>query len=192
MTGLARINLALRPARLIRQTVCLASTATNNKQDSRGRLIYEGLLTQRILYLKCLSVSSSILLGGCYYHLIATKGYSIAIASVGLAFGPFFVSPFAVSWFFRRYVTKLYHDELSDTYTAEHYGWLLSKREHQFKPQDVKIADSISIINTFKAKGKPFFLNDEDLIDASSVSAYKHMLNLDKGSLKSKQTSDTR
>lgn len=143
------------------------------------KLIYEGRLANRILYLKCLSLVSSAGLAGSYKYVIAQKGFSAALAGVGVAFAPFFLSPFAIAWFFKRYVTKLYYDPKTDSFTAHHYGLLLNKKSCTFKKEEVIRSDVTSVMNSFRVRKKPFFLHDEDLVDVESIDLYKKMIGLD-------------
>lgn len=144
------------------------------------KLIYEGRLSKRILYLKCLSLVSSAGLAGSYKYVIAQKGFSAALAGVGIAFTPFFLSPVAIAWFFKRYVTRLYYDPKTDSFTAHHYGLMLNKKSCTFKKEDVVRSDATSMLNTFSVRKKPFFLHDEDLIDVESIDLYKKMIGLDR------------
>lgn len=144
------------------------------------KLIYEGKLSNRILYLKSLSLVSSLGLAGSYKYVIAKKGFSAALAGVGFAFTPFLLSPLIISWFFKRYVTKLYYEPTSGTFTAHHYGLLLNKKQCSFKQEDVIRSDFTSMLNSFQVGKKPFFIHDEDLMDAESVEIYKRMVGLDK------------
>uniref|UniRef100_A0A6G1SK27 Transmembrane protein 70, mitochondrial n=1 Tax=Aceria tosichella TaxID=561515 RepID=A0A6G1SK27_9ACAR len=144
------------------------------------KLIYEGKLSNRILYLKSVSLLSSVGLAGSYKYVLAKKGFSAALAGVGFAFTPFFLSPVVIAWFFRRYITKLYYDPKTDTFTAHHYGLLLNKKQCTFRKTDVMRSDLTSMLSTFKVGKRAFFLHDEDLIDAQSVDIYRRMVGLDR------------
>jgi hypothetical protein len=122
---------------------------------------------------------SSVGLAGSYKYVLAKKGFSAALAGVGFAFTPFFLSPVIIAWFFRRYVTKLYYDPKTDTFTAHHYGFLLNKKQCTFRKTDVMRSDLTSMLNTFRVGKRPFFLHDEDLVDAQSVEIYRRMVGLD-------------
>lgn len=154
-------------------------TSPQQLQQHQLKLIYQGKLTNRILYLKSLSIISSLGLAGSYKYVIAKKGFSAALAGVGFAFTPFLLSPVIISWFFKRYITKLYYDPVADTFTAHHYGLLLNKKQCTFKRDDVIRSDFTSVLNSFKVGKKPFFIHDEDLVDAESVEIYKKMIGLD-------------
>lgn len=104
------------------------------------------------------------------------KGLSVAIAGIGLAFIPFFLSPVAISWFFKRYVTELYYDPINDKFTAHHYGLFLNKKECTYKSEDVVRSDVTHMLNTFTVGKRPFFLNDEDLSSDEAVKLYRKML----------------
>lgn len=150
---------------------------TGNHHNSR--LIYEGKLGKRVLYLKSVSIVSSLCLAGSYSYIISKKGFSVALAGVGFAFCPFLLSPIVIAWFFKRYVTHLYYNPQTDTYTAHHYGLLLNKKQCSFKKEDVTRSDATSMLNTFTVGKKPFFVHDEDLIDFESVQLYRRMVGLD-------------
>lgn len=148
--------------------------------QTRQKLIYEGKLTKRIRYLKGLSLVSSIGLASSYKYVIAKKGFNVALAGLGVAFTPFFVSPIVIAWFFKRYVTRLYYNPDDNTYTAHHYGLLLNQKSCTFKKEEVTRSEALSMLNTFKVGKKPFFVHDEDLVDLESVEIYKRMLGYDK------------
>lgn len=122
-------------------------------------------------------------LAGSYGTILSQKGFSPSLVGVGVVFIPFFASPIIISWFFKRYITKLYYNYNDDTYTAYHYGLLMNTRSLTFKPKDVKLSDITSALNTFTVnqgyREKPFFLHDQSLIDSDSVILYKKMLRLD-------------
>lgn len=141
-----------------------------------GKLIYEGQLAKKIILLKCVSITSSTGIGGSLGYLYWKKGFSVALGGMGFLSMPFFMSPILITWFFKRYITKLYYDQETDTYAAHHYGLLLNKKVCTFKKEEVKI--SKSMLNTFTVGRRPFFLHDEDLKDAESVVLYKRMLGL--------------
>lgn len=136
-------------------------------------------MSNRILYLKSVSLISSLGLAGSYKYVLAKKGFSAALAGVGFAFTPFLLSPIIISWFFKRYITRLYYDPTSDTYTAHHYGLLLNKKQCTFKREDVIRSQFTSVLNSFTVGKRPFFVHDEDLVDADSVRIYKRMIGLD-------------
>lgn len=161
-----------------------AISTTNSLCDSThepktGKLIYEGKLTKRILYLKSVSVISSLGLAGSYGYVISQKGFSVALAGVGFAFTPFLLSPIVIAWFFKRYITQLYYDADTQSFTAHHYGLLLNKKKFTFTSDQVVRSDFTSMLNSFTVANKPFFIHDEDLVDLESIDLYKRMLGLD-------------
>ena len=172
-------------ARLLAQAKTIASDTVG-----QPKLIYQGQLANRILYLKSVSVITSLGLAGSYKYVLAKKGLTATMASLGFAFSPFFLSPIAIAVVFKRYVTHLYYDYATDTYTAHHYGYLFFKKKLEFKCEEVKPAKVESIWNTFTVGKQPFFVHDEDLVDVESVELYRKMLGLDKvaRSMESKST----
>lgn len=157
----------------------LSARLFSQHNQQQLKLIYEGRFTNRILYLKSFSLLTSVGLAGSYKYVLAKKGFSAGLAVVGLAYTPFFLSPLVIAWFFKRYVTKLYYDPNTETFTAHHYGSLLNKKQLSFKKEDVIRSDFTSMLNTFKVGKKPFFLHDEDLTDAEAVEIYRNMVGLD-------------
>lgn len=148
------------------------------QQNLPKKLIYEGKLTRRILYLKSVSILSSVALASSYGYVISQKSFSIALAGVGFVFTPFLLSPFVIAWFFKRYITELYYNPIDDTYTAHHYGLLLNKKSCTFDKNQVMRSEVTSMLNTFKVDKKPFFLWEDDLVDVESVQIYKRMIGL--------------
>lgn len=166
----------------------LLAQSANNAQE-QIKLIYKGQLANRILYLKSVSVITSLSLAGSYKYVLAKKGLTATMATLGFAFSPFFLSPIAIAFVFRRYVTELYYNSGTDTYTAHHYGYFLRKKKLEFKCDDVQSSNVVSIWNTFTAKKKPFFVHDEDLIDAESVFIYRKMLGISEPAVSDKGNS---
>lgn len=158
----------------------IRSSQLHTSSKGQVKLLYEGSLSNRILYLKSLSVLSSLGLASSYGYVISQKGLSVALAGVGIAFTPFLLSPFVIAWFFKRYITHLYYDPATKTFTAHHYGLLLNKRSVSFKKEDLIRSDVTSMLNTFKVGKKPFYLHDEDLKDLDSIELYREMVGLDK------------
>lgn len=147
-------------------------------ETCKNKLIYEGKLTKRILYLKGLSILSSVGLTSSYGYVISQKSFSVALAGVGIVFIPFLLSPFIIAWFFKRYITKLYYNPIDDTYTAHHFGLLLNKKICTYKKEQVVRSEVTSMLNSFTVDKKPFFLWEDDLIDVESVDLYKRMIGL--------------
>lgn len=149
----------------------------NNKQS---KLIYKGQLTKRIAFLKGFSIFSSIGLAVSYYHVMKLKGVTGPLVGLGIVFIPFFISPFIISWLFKRYTISLYYNRSDETYTICHYGLFLNRKTFTFTRDQVEISPVTSMLNTFKVGKKPFFLHEDDLIDLESVKLYKKMLGYDK------------
>lgn len=178
---LSRLNVLTRqrPYRLLLSTKGEHFSELRTSVKSPSKLIYQGRLTNRIVYLKSISIVSSLGLTISYSYVISQKGFSIALAGVGMAFTPFLLSPLIIAWFFKRYIIKLYYHPQSNSYTAYHFGLFLNKKSCTFKSEDVKRSDASSMLNTFKVGKRPFFLHDEDLKDVESIELYKKMVKLD-------------
>lgn len=160
--------------------ILLQSIKQEASHKSAVKLVYEGSLTKRILYLKSISILSSVGLAGSYGYVLSQKGLSVALAGVGFAFTPFFLSPVLIAWFFKRYINKLYYDPKTKTFTIHHYGFMLNEKSCSFKKEDVIRSDVTSMLNTFTVGKRPFYLHDEDLKDLESIQLYKEMIGLDK------------
>lgn len=141
--------------------------------------MYEGKLTPKIMYLKVFSISSSLTLAGSYGYILTQKGLSPALATFGVFTLPFLVSPVIIAWFFKRYIVELSYDPATDKYTAINYGYLFNKRKHTFSKEEVVKSKFTSMLNSFEVGKEPFFLNEEDLLDAESVELYRTLLGLD-------------
>lgn len=140
--------------------------------------MYEGQLMKKILRLKLFSIAStgSYLIG--YSYATINQGFDATTGAIGLLSVPFTLSPLAIGWLFRRYVLALKYDVHRDLYILQTYGYLLSKQEISFKANEVGLADVKKIASTFEVRGRPFYLNDEDLKSAEAVKLYKRMLGL--------------
>lgn len=142
-----------------------------------GKLIYRAKLTPRIRILKVVSLGSSVITTGAYGFAFWDKGFTTTIAISGLVFLPFILTPAIVSWFFRRYVNELYYNQNTGIYTIRHFGHLLGQVNHSFKKEEVIPGEVTDVTSVFKVHGKPYYVDEELLIDADSVSIYKKMLN---------------
>lgn len=156
------------------------STKTKPADQTSPVLLYTGNLKNRIKLLKTFSLLSSTAIIGTYSYIIALRGCTTTLAATGVIFTPFIASPVLIWWIFKRYVTKLSYDPSTMQYTLNHCGIFLREKQLIFKRDDVIQCPGSEVLNTFRVKGQPFFLNEEDLIDANSVEQYKIMIGLDK------------
>lgn len=143
------------------------------------KLMYDGKLQTRIKVLKVLSVCTTSTILGCYSYAATNRGLTTTLAATGLIFLPFICSPGVIWWVFKRYITRMYYNPKDDTFTIYHYGILVGQEKLTFKKEDLVRCPGTNILNSFTVRGKPFFVNDEDLVDAESVYLYKRLIGLD-------------
>lgn len=168
---------ARKPGLLLKY--CIRSLSDGRTRPNGSKLMYEGKLARKIRYLKVFSISSSLTLIGSYSYILTQKGISPAIATFGVFTLPFLLSPVVIAWFFKRYIVELSHDPVTDKYTAVNYGYLFNKRTISFSKHEVTRSKFTSMLNSFEVGKEPFFLNEEDLLDAESVELYRTLLGLD-------------
>lgn len=144
--------------------------------DQLGKLIYRARLTNRVRILKIFSMVSSAITSGVYGYAFIQKGFTTTVAVSGVIFVPFIFTPIIISLFFRRYVNAMYYNPKTETYTIRHYGFFLRSHNNKFKKEDVKSSQITDVTSNFTVRGVPFFIHEEDLLDAESVALYKEMI----------------
>jgi transmembrane protein 70 len=122
-------------------------------KDPEGRMIvYEGALKYQVMKLKFFSLSTSGM-GLCMQPIIWTKlaesslAANIALITTSLFFT--FGTPLLIQFgLARKYVTEIYYEPESDTYTAATYNFFNRKREIPFKVEDVVVPDVPPMLTT--------------------------------------------
>jgi len=126
--------------------------------------IYRGILATQIKLVKGFSLTTSLISLSCqpvlYYSLQSGAEKPIALMLGMGAFMSFFTfaTPLMVHYMSKKYVTEMYYNRITDTYTAITYSLFLRKKQIQFRPTDVHVPDIPGMFTTFKARNVPLFV----------------------------------
>ena len=129
--------------------------------------IYNGILSTQIKLVKSFSLMTSCI-GIGFQPVLYT--YSSANAAVVLGAGAFlgfftFATPLLIHSFSKKYVTKLYYNQVEDKYTAVVYNIFVKPKKIEFKLQDVEVPDIPGMFTTFKANSVPLFVESSQFTD---------------------------
>merc|ERR1719412_2801956 len=132
--------------------------------------IYQGILTTQLKLVKGFSLMTSAIGLSCQPILpwnMQQNGANVALALGAGTFLSFFTfaTPILIHHISKKYVTELNYNKLEDTYTAYYYSLFLRKKEIKFKLNDVKVPDIPGMFCTFKAKGRPLFVDGSEFYE---------------------------
>ena len=147
-------------------TQVLSRWCHNNLNNSEQE-IYNGILSTQIKLVKTFSLTTSFI-GMAVQPVLWT--YSTANAAVVVGAGAFlgfftFVTPLLIHSFAKKYVTKLYYNQVEDKYTAVVYNFFLKPKRVEFKITDVVVPDIPGPFCTFKANSVPLFVEGSQFTD---------------------------
>jgi transmembrane protein 70 len=142
--------------------------------------IYSGILSTQIKLVKSFSLTTSFIGMACQPILYSYSSH--ANLAVMLASGAFlsfftFVTPLLIHSVSKKYVTKLYYNQVEDKYTAVVYNIFIKPKKIEFRLKDVKVPDIPAMFTTFKAKNHPLFVDLDQFRDPSH---YGKLLGLEK------------
>ena len=105
------------------------------------------------------------------------QGHSL-LNLIIVGFGGFtLLTPVLIHWIAKGYVSHLYFNRDTDTYTAWTYTFFLRRKRLQFTPDDVEVPAVRNILTAFTAKGVPLMV-DESRLGPSDL---YHLRGYDKG-----------
>jgi len=147
-------------------TQVLSRWCHNNLNNSEQE-IYNGILSTQIKLVKTFSLTTSFI-GMAVQPVLWT--YSTANAAVVVGAGAFlgfftFVTPLLIHSFAKKYVTKLYYNQVEDKYTAVVYNFFLKPKRVEFKITDVVVPEIPGPFCTFKANSVPLFVEGSQFTD---------------------------
>jgi len=139
---------------------------SSNTRDTEEE-VYNGILSAQIKLVKMFSLTTSCI-GMAFQPVLYT--YSSANAAVVLGAGAFlgfftFATPLLIHSFSKKYVTKLYYNQVEDKYTAVVYNIFVKPKKIEFKVQDVEVPDIPGMFTTFKANSVPLFVESSQFTD---------------------------
>merc|ERR1719447_2060546 len=130
--------------------------------------IYSGILSTQIKLVKSFSLTTSFIGMACQPILYSYSSH--ANLAVMLASGAFlsfftFVTPILIHSVSKKYVTKLYYNQVEDKYTAVVYNIFVKPKKIEFKVKDVEVPDIPGMFTTFKANSVPLFVESSQFTD---------------------------
>ncbi|XP_078735547.1 transmembrane protein 70, mitochondrial [Lampetra fluviatilis] len=138
--------------------------------SAQGWLIYDGNFTSRVRGVKVLSYSSSVMSLAIAPTLMAQTGLAEAgtafQALLGTAWLIFtFMTPAALHFITRSYVSRLYHNPECEEYTAVTLTAFLTERHTSFHRDAVAVPGVARMFTTFTAAGRPFLVDPSQFRD---------------------------
>jgi len=157
----------------------LLSRWCHNKTEDPEKEIYNGILSTQIKLVKSFSLMTSFI-GIAFQPILYT--YSSANAAVVLGAGAFlsfftFATPLLIHSVSKKYVTKLYYNQVEDKYTAVVYNIFIRPKKIEFKVNDVEVPDIPGMFTTFKANSVPLFVEGSQFND---ITHYGKIMGYDK------------
>ena len=157
----------------------LLSRWCHNESKEAGKEIYNGILSTQIKLVKSFSLMTSFI-GIAFQPILYT--YSSANAAVVLGAGAFlsfftFATPLLIHSVSKKYVTKLYYNQVEDKYTAVVYNIFIRPKKIEFKIKDVEVSDIPGMFTTFKANSVPLFVEGSQFND---ITHYGKIMGYDK------------
>ena len=146
----------------------LLSTSSSDN-DPKGPLIYQGTINTMVKVLKGFSVSTSVM--GCAIiplTLLYSENTAINIILSTMAMFTIF-TPLLLHYITKGYVTHMYFDRNTDTYTIHTYSLLLTRKTLQFTPDDVEVPAVPNIFASIVAKGKSLLINDSSFFNPNDM-----------------------
>lgn len=136
--------------------------------DKHEQEIYSGILSTQIKLVKTFSLTTSIIGLSCQtmlYNYAGSTNLGVMIASGAFLSFFTFVTPVLIHSISKKYVTKLYYNQVEDKYTAVVYNIFIRPKKIEFKLRDVKVPDLPGMFTTFKAKGHALFVDMDQFRD---------------------------
>jgi transmembrane protein 70 len=152
--------------------------------DQHDKEIYSGILSTQIKLVKAFSLTTSLIGVSCQTLLYSYAGNTnIGVMLASGAFLSFFtfVTPVLIHSISKKYVTKLYYNQVEDKYTAIVYNIFIRPKKIEFRLRDVKVPDIPGMFTTFKAKGHALFVDMDQFRDPThfgKLMGYQDDLNI--------------
>jgi len=151
----------------------------HNISSETEQEIYNGILSTQIKLVKTFSLTTSCI-GLAVQPVLWT--YSTANTAVVVGAGAFlgfftFVTPLLIHSFSKKYVTKLYYNQVEDKYTAVVYNIFVKPKKIEFTLKDVEVPEVPGPFCTFKANSVPLFVEGSQFTD---ITHYGKIMGYDK------------
>merc|ERR1719402_337652 len=158
----------------------LLTRLCHQQQENHSQEIYAGILSTQIKLVKGFSLTTSCIGLACQPVLLSYSSHANAavILGAGAFLGFFtFATPLLIHSFSKKYVTKLYYNQVEDKYTAVVYNFFIKPRKIEFKVNDVEVPDIPGMFTTFKANSVPLFVEGSQFYD---IKHYGKIMGYDK------------
>lgn len=177
-------------------TICSRLLASSNFNSFLVRLnhkinqnadqeIYQGILSTQIKLVKTFSLMTSCIglaFQPILYSYSSTGGSVGAVVAAGAVISFFTLgTPLLIHSVSKKYVTKLYYNQVEDKYTAVVYNIFVRPRKIEFKLGDVQVPDIPGMFTTFKAKNVALFVEGSlfnEPVHFGKIMGYDKPLNL--------------
>merc|ERR1712083_1125029 len=143
--------------------------------------IYEGILSTQIKLVKTFSLMTSCIglaFQPILYSYSHTGGNVAVVVATGAVISFFTLgTPLLIHSVSKKYVTKLYYNQVEDKYTAVVYNIFVRPKKIEFKVNDVEVPDIPGMFTTFKANSVPLFVEGSQFND---ITHYGKIMGYDK------------
>ena len=164
------------------QEVAAEQQRRQQQEDEGGDLVYEGSLGRQLRAVKLFSLSTSALglaAQALVYVMAAEmdKRPSWVLLVSGSIATVVLLSPLLVHLLAKRYVTHLYYDAASGTFTSFSLTFFNLRRVTRFKAEDVVVPTVRGPFTTYTVFRRPFFL---DPLAFTDIAVFEHLVGYDK------------
>ncbi|XP_023327733.1 transmembrane protein 70 homolog, mitochondrial [Eurytemora carolleeae] len=152
----------------------------HNLSGQEEQEIYSGILSTQIKLVKSFSLGTSMIGLACQpilYTYSSTGNLAVVLASGAFLSFFTFATPLLIHSISKKYVTKLYYNQVEDKYTAYVYNVFVRPKKIEFRTSDVNVPEIPGMFTTFKARNVPLFVDMSQFYD---VSHYGKIMGYDK------------
>jgi len=145
----------------------------------KGVLIYAGNFTKYISRIKLVGFTTSALAVAVqpYVVSVAQEDMLLKAGALGTISTLVFCTPALVHIVAKKYITDIYFNDETKTFTLARKSFFLRRIEEEFKADDVKLPFVGGAFVNHIIKGKKYFI---DITSFRSKDIYKHMVGYDK------------
>lgn len=149
------------------------------QHPKKGTLVYTGRMSKIVRNLKILSLSTSLFSIGCQPFIMqaARDDMMVKAGILSTMCLMIFSTPVLLHFVTRKYVTDIYFNEETCTFTLAKKTFFLRRKEVKYTADDAKVALTGGLFVTHKIKGSPYFI---EYTEFRSREIYLHMVGYDK------------
>ena len=153
------------------------------KLEDGSKLIYTGSLAPQVKRIKWVSLTSSVLalsmLPAMYRAIVepsSSTAISVAVGASAVPTTAFIFSPLLFHLLTKRYVTRLYFNEESRTFTLISLNFVNRTKVTSFTAKDVRVPLTTGLFTTFLVHGRPYYV---DVLAFTDLQVYNHLMGYD-------------